>query len=191
MKTTEKGQTNYDIIKEKDSTSTEDNFQLALELVELEQMDFHYKNLASHQFYDITVNSALTSGEFTNEQYNLSSEAKLDIQRLKSNSFTLVKNKKADLILEMDINTTDEIYRFKKGDLKIEEMPFHITGYIDSSSLDLRLAGDNIKLHDLANSLVDESVKDVKSYQGEGIVNFVSSISGKITYQNAFSYCRF
>ncbi|MEZ4922197.1 MAG: AsmA-like C-terminal region-containing protein, partial [Crocinitomicaceae bacterium] len=181
LKTSADGQTNYDIIKEEDSTSSNDNFELALELVELENMDFHYKNLASSQFYDIKVKSALTNAEFTSEQYNLVSEADLEIQRLKSNSFTLVRNQKADVQLEMDINNLSRTYTFKKGDLMIEKMPFHITGFIDSSSLDLKVAGDNIQLQDLANSLVDESVKDVKTYQGEGTINFVSRISGPIS----------
>jgi hypothetical protein len=181
LKTSEDGQTNFDIIKKEDSTAAEDNFELALELVQLENMDFHFKNHASRQYYDIKVLSALTKGDFTNEQYNLLAEADLDIQRLKSNSFTLVKEKMAVLDLEMDINTLAKSYSFRKGDLMIEEMPFHITGVIDSSSLDLQLAGDNIQLHDLANSLVDESVEDVKSYQGEGVINFVSTISGDLS----------
>jgi hypothetical protein len=179
LKTTGEGETNFDILKREDSTATEDGFEMVLELLEMENMDLTYKNLASHQYYDLNIKSALCRGDFSTNEYSLLTEADLEIDRLKSNSFTLVKDKAASIDLEMNVNQLARSYVFKKGDLMIEEMPFHIQGVIDSSALDLQLTGDNIQLHDLANSLVEESIEDVKTYQGEGVVDFVAKISGE------------
>lgn len=181
LKTTEDGQNNFNILKPNDQKDDDDNFEFLLELLELENFRFKYMNLASQQFYDLQLKDMLLQGNFTQNEFSLVSDTKLHINRLKSNSFSLVRDKEATLNLELAVNSIAQEYQIKKGDLMIAEMPFHITGMVDSSSLDLSLSGNQIELHDLANSLMDESMEDVKSYEGEGIVNFVSHIHGPIS----------
>lgn len=182
LKTSEDGQTNFDILKDNDEENEEDDkFDFLLELLKVENFDLKYKNLASQQYYELLIHDGLFQGNFSANEYSLISECQLKINRLKSNSFTLVKNKEAQLNMELAVDAIAESYTFNKGDLKIEEMPFHITGVIDSASLDLQLSGNNIELDDLANSLVDESMENVKSYQGEGVINFVSHVHGPLS----------
>ena len=178
MKTTQDGEVNYDILKEPEVESESNNFEFVLELLEVENFDFAYKNLASQQFYDLEIHNGLFQGNFSEDNFELVSEASIAIHRLKSNSFTLVKDKKAELNLELSISSLAGSYEFKRGDLTIEEMPFQITGLIDSSNIDLTISGNNIELSDLANSLVDESFSEVKKYEGKGIINFNSHIQG-------------
>ena len=158
-----------------------ENFEFLLELLEVENFKLRYSNLSAKQFYDLKIKSGLFQGNFTQDEYDVLSEADLHINRIKSNSFTLVSDKDADLNLDLAVNSIEESYTFKKGDLKIEEMPFHLTGVIDSTNVDLNISGDNIELHDLVNSIVDDAAEDVKRYEGTGTINFVTHIHGPIS----------
>ena len=182
MKTTAEGNVNYDIIKETpDSLKTNDNFNFFLELVEIENVAYVYSNLSTGQFYDLQLEDALFQGEFSNAEYELNSTTELRIDRLKSNSFNLVTNKAAQLDLSLAINNVAKSYEFKKGELQIEKMMFNISGFIDSLKMDLSITGDEIKIEELANSLVEESMQDVKKYEGEGMVDFEARILGLVS----------
>ena len=182
LKTTASGDVNYDILEEKKNTDKDnENFDFLLELLELENFELRYRNLSAKQFYDLQIKSGLFQGNFTQDEFDVLSEAELHIHRLKSNSFTLVSDKDAELNLDLAVNMPNKSYRFNKGDLTIEEMPFHVTGTIDSADVDLNISGDEIELHDMVNSIVDDAVKDVKQYEGTGTVNFVTHIHGPIS----------
>ncbi|MEX1000840.1 MAG: AsmA-like C-terminal region-containing protein [Crocinitomicaceae bacterium] len=180
LKTTDDGQVNYDILKPSEKENNDSvNFSFSLELLTLDQIEFSYQNFAAKQFYEVGINQGLLSGDFSDNQYNLLAEADLDIHQLKSNSFTLLKEKTAQLDLNLAVNTAAQSYTFSKGDLMIEKMPFHIQGFIDSSLIDLSISGNDIGLADMANSMVDESLEDVKAYEGEGTIDFISTIKGE------------
>lgn len=182
LKTAEDGQTNFDIIKpQQDDSEDAEEFEFLLELLEVENVALRYRNLASSQFYDLQVHKGLFQGNFSADNYTIQSESSLHINRLKSNSLTMVSDKEADLQMSLEVNSLAKKYDFTKGDLTIEKMPFHITGYVDSSVIDMAITGNNIQLHDLANSLVEESMQEVKLYEGHGEINFTSHIHGPLS----------
>lgn len=182
LKTTAEGDFNYGIIREQqDSAQNSSNFDFMLELLKLQNIDFSYRNNSTRQFYDIYVHEGLMKGNFSAQNYKLEAEGELYIDKLKSNSFSLIRNKSAHLDLDMDINRTDKAYTFNKGDLMIEEMPFNVTGKLDSVNIDLSVVGRNVQLDQLANSFVDESLQDAKKYQGKGVVDFKADIKGPIS----------
>lgn len=180
LKTAENGEVNFDILKANQGEEQE-NFDFLLELLEVENFDLRYRNLAARQFYDLKIYNGLFQGDFSKDSYSIISKSDMQIHRLKSNSFTLVKNQKANLEMELAVNTLAKSYTFHKGDLQIEKMPFHVLGVIDSTHVDISISGDDIKLDDLANSLVDESLQNMKSYEGKGTVNFVTRIHGPVS----------
>ncbi len=181
MNTAPDGQKNYDILEKRDSlkSDSDENFAFKVELLDLENFNYSYHHLGAKQHYDVDINSGLVAGDFAKDNYELEADLDLHINSLKSNAFTLLKDKDADLDLNMTIIHSQKSYLFNKGDLAVEEMPFQITGQIDSSYLDLKIHGDDMEIHDLANSLVDESLENVKTYEGEGIINFEASILGQ------------
>ncbi|UKN00382.1 AsmA-like C-terminal region-containing protein [Paracrocinitomix mangrovi] len=181
LKTAKDGQANFNIIKDREETQEESKFEFMLELLKVENFKFRYKNLAARQFYDLDIHKGLFQGDFSDDQYKVIAETEMKIERVKSNSFNLITDKESNLNLELDVNTIAKSYTFKKGDLLVEKMPFHLTGIIDSTSIDLELSGNEIELADLANSLVDEKMEKVKSYESEGIISFNSKIHGPLS----------
>ena len=179
LRTTAEGDCNYGIIRdEDDSIERESNFKFMLELFKLNNIDFNYANLSTHQYYDVHINDGLLKGDFTAEEYQLKAEGDLHVNQIKSNSFSLIKNKDANLRLDLHVNRNEKSYTFNTGDLTVEEMPFNVTGRVDSAKIDLQVTGHNVQLQQLANSLVDESLNDARKYQGTGVIDFKSTIKG-------------
>ena len=179
MNTAADGQNNFDIIEKSDSVSSDENFAFKVELLVLENFNYSYHNLAAKQHYDFTVNAGLFGGNFAENEFDLETDLDLHINKIKSNAFTLLKNKDAELDLNMTIVSSESSYLFNRGYLLVEEMPFQITGRVDSTYLDLKIHGDDMQINDLANSLVDESLEDVKTYEGQGTINFEAKIVGE------------
>lgn len=180
MKTAESGTNNYDILRKDSTKSREDEFELLLDLIEVEDFSYSYQNYASSQLYDFTIHEGLISGDFSSESYELKSSADLKINTLKSNAFTLISDKEADLDIEMLIQSKQKRYEFKQGDLTIEEMPFGVSGFFDSSFIDLQIVGKEMSIDDLANSLIDTTVSDVQQYEGHGNIEFLADIEGSL-----------
>lgn len=181
MKTTEAGSQNYNILKKEKSEQPADDFELLLNLIELEDFRYSYQNLAASQWYDLDIHNGLIGGDFSAEDYELAADSQLKINKVKSNSFTLISGKEAELKLDLLISTAKKRYDFINGDLTIEKMPFAISGFFDSTMIDLQLAGKQMSIEDLANSLIDPSVSQVQSYEGQGEIEFLAQIKGPIS----------
>ncbi|NOQ75802.1 MAG: hypothetical protein GQ574_27605 [Crocinitomix sp.] len=182
LKTTKSGDINYGIIKPvEDSIPKESNFSFLLDLLKVEDVDFVFMNRSTNQDYRLKIHEAFIRGDFAETNYQLNAEGDLLVEKLKSGSLTLISNKEANLNLALDINTLDKSYRFKKGDLGVEDMAFDITGIIDSSQIDLDVIGSQIQVSELVNSIIPEESEHAGKYQGEGLVNFNGKISGPLS----------
>ena len=182
LKTNADGDYNYGIVKsDPEADTASSNFEFMLELLKLKNIKFDYTNLSTRQFYQVDITEGLVRGDFTATNYNLLAEGDLFVHQIRSNSFSLIQEKEAKLDLDLNINTEGKKYTFNRGDLDIEEMPFKITGFVDSSEIDMQVTGHDVQLNQLVNSLVDESFAETKKYDGEGIIDFRSQIKGSIS----------
>jgi hypothetical protein len=180
IKTSKKGDVNYLITKPITDT-TESNFNFQLEWLKVSDLKFEYSNIATKQFYLLELSTADFEGDFSEKAYNLKARSDLYIKKLKSNSFSLIKDKNAHLDLNLHIDTQKKHYTFRQGDLKIEKMPFQITGSISSESIQLNLKGKNIELDELSKTILNNSLEQSNNYEGKGKVNFNASIAGKLS----------
>jgi len=181
IKTSKQGDVNYLITKPSTDSISDGHFHFKLEWLKVSNLKFEYANIATLQFYLIDINDAEFEGDFSEEEYNLKSRADLFITKLKSNSFSLIKQKNAHLDLNLHINTAKKEYNFQQGDLTIEKMPFQITGVIDSVNMNIQLKGKNIELDELAKTILNNSVEESKKYEGKGLVDFNASILGPMS----------
>ncbi len=181
IKTSKLGDVNYLITKpDNDSTNT-NKFSFKLDWLKAENLRFEYANIATQQFYKVNIKDGDFEGDFSETDYQLKVRSDLYIQKLKTNSFSLVKHKNAHLDLNLHINTQKDEYLFKQGDLTIEKMPFQVTGAIKSNQIDLSIKGKNIELDDLTKTILNQNIERVNDYEGFGQVNFLAQISGQLS----------
>ncbi len=181
LKTTESGDVNYAILKESEDTIESDgNFKFLIELLKVQRLDFALYNQSTYQDYKIRIEDARITGDFAATEYQLKAEGDLKVNRIKSNSLTLISDKSAHLELGLDINTLNQSYQFNKGDLSLDEMNFNITGAIDSAAINMDITGQNIQVSQVVESILPEEAGNEKQYTGAGIVNFKAKIEGPL-----------
>lgn len=181
LRTTAKGDVNYAIIKEsEDSVETDDNFKFLIELLKVKRVDFALYNQSTKQDYKIKIKDARITGDFAATEYQLKADGDLYVNRIKSNSLTLISDKSAHLIVGLDINTEKQSYQFNRGDLLLDDMSFKINGAIDSAEIDLDITGQNIQVAQVVESILPEETGKEKQYKGDGIVNFIAKIKGPL-----------
>ena len=182
LKTTETGDINYAILKEsEDTVASETNFEFLIELLKVERVDFSLYNQSTSQDYQVKIKDARIRGDFAATEYLLTAEGDLQVDRIKSNSLTLISNKAAHLNLGLDINTLAQSYHFNKGDLRLDKMNFNITGAIDSAAINLDIIGQNIEVAQLVESVLPIEAGKEKQYEGDGIVNVRAKIEGPLS----------
>lgn len=179
LKTTSNGDVNYNITKPSSDT-TAGNFKFELKQLLVENVRFEFSNIATKQFYKLKLNAADFSGNFSEKEFNLKARSDLYIEKLKTNSFSLVRKKEATLNIDLQINTITQTYILNTGELALEEMPFKITGQANSKLIDLKIEGEKIKLDELTKSILSNTVEASKDYESYGQVNFMASIKGKL-----------
>ncbi|WP_066756335.1 AsmA-like C-terminal region-containing protein [Crocinitomix algicola] len=182
LKTTNTGDVNYGIIEpNNDSVDTDENFQFLLDKLQVENMNFGLVNRSTNQDYQILIKKGTAKGDFAASKYELEADADLFIKRLKSGSLSLITDKSANLNAAMDIDIEALSYKFKKGDLKVDEMQFQVLGDIDSNKIDLNINGQNIQVGQVVNSVFPADKLNNRAYIGEGLVDFKGEISGPIS----------
>jgi len=181
IKTSQKGDVNYLITKETEDSTQADHFHFKLDWLKARQLRFEYANIATQQFYKLNIKDGDFEGDFSETNYQLKVRSNLYIEKLKTNSFSLVRHKNAHLDLNLNINTNQNEYIFKQGDLTIEKMPFQVTGSIKSKKINLDIKGKNIELDDLSKTILNQNIEEVKEYEGFGKVNFIANISGQLS----------
>lgn len=180
LKTASNGDVNYNITKPSTDT-TSSHFKFTLKELYTKDLKFEFSNIATKQFYKLLINDANFEGDFSETEYNLKAKSKLHIEKLKTNSFSLIRKKDALLNLDLHINTLSKTYTFKTGELSIEKMPFKITGQVNSKELDIKIEGKDIKLDELTKSILNNTVALSNNYESYGDVAFSATIKGKIS----------
>ncbi|HIP36533.1 MAG TPA: hypothetical protein EYG85_06735 [Crocinitomix sp.] len=180
IKTSKRGDVNYLITKPANDSTSSDHFSFKLDWLQAQDLRFEYANIATQQFYKININQGDFEGDFSETNYQLKVRSDLYIKKLKTNSFSLVKQKKAHLDLNLQIDTDKKEYVFKQGDLTIGKMQFQLTGHITDHFIDLNIKGENIDLDDLSKTILNQNVEQANNYEGYGKVDFDAKIKGKL-----------
>lgn len=178
--TTASGDYNYDIIKPSDrEKDSNEEFSFSMEMLQLKDFDFHWVNRSTGQNYAMDFKEALLKGDFSEAAYDIEATGDFWVRRVKSNSVTLFADKNGNMNLALHIDTDRKSYTFNRGDLSIEDMNFNVSGFLDSSQIDLKILGDNIQVDELITSFMNDPENE-KEYIGDGRVNFESVISGSM-----------
>ena len=182
LKTNAKGDVNYNIVKKDSTQSQSSNFDFSLELLSLKNFRLNYLNTSIAQNYQIAISEGLFSGDFYEDVFDVDIDANCEIRQFKSGAFTLLKNKAAEVDINLEIDLTQKKYSFNNGKINVDKMPFTLSGFVDSTQIDLSITGESIKIEELANSiLLDESNENnMQQYKGAGMLEFSAHISGPL-----------
>jgi len=179
LKVDKKGDVNYDIFKE--STSSEKtNFSLTLESIHATGIRFSYANKVNENTYKTKVQDIHLVGNFTQDKFDIATEADFYIQRIQNGLVPFIINQQASTEVAIHIDQISETFAIDDGKLLLSGIPFDFDVKVDTSEVKLRIDGNKIPLADLANKLAVKEVKTVSELKGSGTGSFHLAFQNKL-----------
>lgn len=187
LKVSSKGKPNYIVWKDAstesgaDTIKSNDSLNFNLQNIELENVDMSYVDLQYKVRTQFNMKHVDFSGNFSDENYQLSSEGDLYVQKISVQKTDYLRNKNVNY--KADLAVSKDVYKIKTCDIHVNKMGIETNGtiaYSDSlSELNLDFKGKDLDIQSVL-SLMPESQKErIRDYKSEG--NFY--VNGKMNYK--------
>jgi hypothetical protein len=174
------GKVNYDFLKE--STSDEPTkFEFSLEEINIVNTRYRYKNEATDQDYDASVNDMQLSGHFTEENFTMNSIMDFQVNKIQNKSLVLLTNKHATCDIAIAMNQVDKIFEITSADLNINQLPFQINGKVTADSMAFYIGAEKLNLVEVTKNFTLQELDVVNELNGDGDVSFKLNIDGPLS----------
>jgi hypothetical protein len=183
LKVNSKGKPNYIVWKDQGADTIKSNDSLKFNLQNIELINVHI-SYVDHQYKVKTqfrMKHVDLSGNFSDENYELSSAGDLYIEKIGVSKTDYLKNKNVNY--KADLAVSKDVYKINTCEVHLNKMGIETNGllvYGDSlSELNLDFKGKNLDIQSVL-SLMPESQKErISDYKSDG--NFY--VSGKMHYK--------
>lgn len=179
LRVNRKGEDNYHILK-KQKDSTESNFHLSLQAIEMNQLRFLYANQLSESKYQASNATLYLKGDFTQDKFSLETEADFTVKQVKQGLVTFVKNKKSSANVSLYVDNLANSVSISKGKLLFESIPLTFDLNVTKQKLALTVDGNKIPLEKLAQSIQSSQVETIKQLHGSGNANFHLNLTSQL-----------
>jgi hypothetical protein len=177
-----KGRDNFHFLKPAGNDTSNSNVAFSLEEISLRNVDFQFKDARSKTKYHVHFTDVLLGGNFTEQQFNFSTEADFIAHEIKLDKTALFAGKKGHLQLEADCNTESGTYSITSGDLKVGALKLKLSGTVNDQPHQLLLAlkaeGEDVDITSALSLLPSSQQEEIKDYESEGDFYFVADING-------------
>ncbi len=185
LKIDKKGNDNFHFWK-KDTSSVESPFKVELSKLVFENISLSTVNDFKKLDFLILVDQLNLSGNFSEKDYTLKTDAKLLLQQLNSNNQKWIKNKKIKLSTSLAVNQETGKYTIKNGNIAIEDLNFNLSGNFinkeNTTVLDIISQGDNLSIESIFSLFPPEQQDKLKSYQTKGNITYKASLKGNYSF---------
>ena len=161
-----KGTPNYKVFKtiEKESSN---EFKMGIEEAALSNIEIIYTNKNTDITSRMLLKDATLNGDFSSDMYALESIGTAESHFLDVGDYRFIAGNQIDFDFVLDIDMTKNLYKFKKGNLVVDENEFDITGDIEADAngfiYDLK---SNSKAGNLATALTLLPSQYIESFRG-------------------------
>ncbi|MBC7776150.1 MAG: hypothetical protein H7246_12010 [Phycisphaerae bacterium] len=182
------GKSNTDIFKEEKNAkkpATESTLRLALENAELKNVAILYDNAPTQQAAEMLVNQASASGNFSAQQFRLSSQAEVKIYRLDSDSSRYLAGEKLlyDAVLAVDLKRG--VYALQNVELTLGGNTFNVEGLAvrkpDATELNFKLTSQEGDISMIANLLPGAYHEYFRAFQSSGNYSCSGTVKGRLS----------
>lgn len=181
------GNDNYHILKPTADTA-KTAFSFALKKIVLTEIHLSYKNKKTDQHIDLTIHKSVSSGKFSNDNYTLESNTELFLKEFVANKISYVNKKNIVATLAVDIDNKSHIYQLKKGDLKVENMIFNLSGNVlnkvEESELMIKVKGEKMDIQSVLSLIPEQHKAKIKDYKSSGEFYFDAMLEGIVSKNN-------
>lgn len=185
LKIDNQGNDNFHFWKS-DTTQTESPFNVKLSQLIFENISVSLTNEFKKIDLLVLVDKISLSGNISEKEFVMTTQAKLNLQQLNKNNQNLLKNKKIKLSTSLTINQENKIYSIQNGKITIADLGLNLTGKItekpNSLYVDLISTGDNLSIESIFSLLPPQQQSKLKTYKANGKITFSSLVKGNYSF---------
>ncbi len=174
---------NYNVLKETDNAETD--LFLELKQIQLRNMNIVYEDLYGKQMHQLDAENILLSGNFKGKKESLSATGTVFVKELKTGSVHIIKNKKMDIDIALDINEATSVYQFSKGNIHMGSLALECKGTITnkpkSTLLDITFNAEKLAITDLLELLPGNLSQSITRYKSKGNIYFNGLVKGELS----------
>ncbi|MEL6719582.1 MAG: AsmA family protein, partial [Bacteroidota bacterium] len=182
-----RGNPNYDVFVEGETSDSSSESDLAISLKEarLSNIELLYEDEVTKQEAVVLVEDAVFSGEFSSDQFSMSSQATMQSKHVDMNEeqFLIDKNLRYDA--EVLVNLEEGLYEMQKVIVGVEDNEFSIDGRMTTASdfTDFHLVAKNEEgdLGGVLQLLPDSYAQYLGDFTSRGQFYFDALIDGKLS----------
>ncbi len=181
-----KGEPDFDILVESDSGSggdSETDLNIKLEEALMEDVELIYVDEQSKMDVRINVDRVDMSGEFSDNQFALNSQANFETVFVETPDGRYFAGKRINYDADVDVDLSNEIYKIKSFLLNIEENKFALGGEVKKSGkhfdYDLEFDGKDCTLQSLLELLPEGYVENLVGLKSKGDFTFEGKVKGQ------------
>ncbi len=164
------------------------NAVIDLQKILLTNMLIRYQDKKNTQDYLLKAEEAELTGQFSQDQYVLSTSAKLFVEHFYAGRNNYVIQKPVTIHSGLHVNTLDKTYKFDKSRVRIANLEFDVSGNIialeTTTILNLAIKAYEADLESFISMLPPEYVKYFKDFSSKGRFMCALSIEGKTDSKN-------
>jgi len=177
------GNSNYEIWKKSDSSKSKQVFKLELQNVEFKNVDVLYYNVSKKQDLSFKINDGSLKGNFSENNYNLTSDANLEGASVIIDEIKYITNRDCKLQLSLDVDQQKGWYTFKPSTIQLSGLLLEVNGkVIDNEKnldVDLEISSPDADLPSLLSVIPEKYLGDTKGYNYSGNIEFKGTVKGK------------
>ncbi|MCO6499005.1 MAG: hypothetical protein J5I47_01330 [Vicingus serpentipes] len=160
---------------------------LSLELDDLTFKEMTFYVLNEYKNLDMAIEAVHVSlaGNFSDDEFTLTTKAKLLVQQINDEESSLMRNKIINLNTSLHVNQKTQLYHIKKGEIRIQDLQFNLSGNIKNQTegiqLDILSKGDGLEIEALFSLFPEKQREVLSAYRTIGNITYASSIKGELS----------
>jgi len=163
----------------------EQDLSLDLKNITLKDVDYRYQNVPQEELLKAYLENARFSGQFQRSLFTLNAGAKLLLEEFRIADTRYVNNKPVRLQCRFQVNKAKGIYQLEKGDLRIADAGFDLSGRIEEQEegpeLNLNIQGRKNRLETLLAIVPEAYRQSFDAYSGKGKFYFNATLLGIVS----------
>lgn len=175
------GNINYNLLKPSEGRTQEDN-GFRLNKLSARNIQVIYNDALTDISTGFLMNSGLISGDFQSGQYDLSTDAELQMQSFIANGVNWIENRPVNCEFVMHVDRDKGIFEFKKAELLVSNLAMSVSGkYYDTENprIDVSLKGKDLDIRSMLSLLPPKYEDKIREYSSSGIFYCDAQITGE------------
>ncbi len=165
------GVVNYDLLKS-GNTETNERVDFKLNAVFVKHVSMTIEDVSADFSTSYLIKKGKFKGDLSNEIFTLKLASDLEINQLKSDEITWIKERDAHIEMGIEINKKTQVYTFIDGGIKLSDLLFNVSGKIqnkDVLGMDLQFGGVDLDIRSFLSLLPKEYSNEISKYKSDGI----------------------